>query len=176
MKLESFAILFAATLAAFPAYAGDFDPEAFITAHNNWRAKVGVKEKLGYSPTLAESAQAWADNLKQTNHCQMRHSKPEGKYGENIFWGSALNWSDGRKELQRVSPEKVVDSWGSEKADYDYANNSCAPGKMCGHYTQVVWRTTETVGCAMAVCEDTKQQVWVCQYQPAGNWVGKKPY
>jgi pathogenesis-related protein 1 len=106
----------------------------------------------------------------------MRHSKPDGKYGENLYWGSALNWSDGRKELQKVSPAQVVDSWGSEKLNYDYANNSCRPGKICGHYTQMVWRTTTTVGCARAVCEDTQQQVWVCQYQPAGNIVGNKPY
>ena len=176
MKPQQLAILFFAMQAIDLVYAGDFDPEAFIVAHNKWRGEVGVKEKLGYSPSLAVSAQAWADNLKHTNHCQMRHSKPDGQYGENLFWGSALNWSDGRKELQKVSPQKVVDSWGSEKADYDYANNSCAPGKMCGHYTQMVWRTSTTVGCAMAVCDDTKQQVWVCQYQPPGNWVGKKPY
>lgn len=176
MKLQPFAVLLAAMMATLSADAGEFDPEAFITAHNKWRAEAGVTDKLSYSPTLEVTAQAWADNLKQTNHCQMRHSEADGKYGENLYWGSALNWSDGRKELQKVSPEKVVDSWGSEKADYDYASNSCTPGKMCGHYTQMVWRTTEAVGCAMAVCEDTKQQVWVCQYQPAGNWVGKKPY
>jgi hypothetical protein len=87
-----------------------------------------------------------------------------------------MNWSDGYKELQKISPEQVVDAWGSEKLDYDYANNSCTPGKMCGHYTQMVWRTTTTVGCAMAVCEDNQTQVWVCQYQPAGNIVGSKPY
>ena len=176
MKLKTILTLFAAMSATFSAYAKDFDPAAFVAAHNKWRAEVGVTKKLGYSPALAVSAQAWADNLKQTNHCQMRHSKPDGKYGENLYWGSAVNWSDGRKELQKVSPEQVVDSWGRERADYDYAKNSCAPGKMCGHYTQVVWRTTTTVGCAMAVCEDTKQQVWVCRYQPAGNWLGIKPY
>lgn len=176
MKPISSTILFIATMATFSVYAGDFEPEAFITAHNKWRAEVGVVEKLSYSPALSVSAQAWADKLKQTNRCQMRHSKSEGKYGENLYWASAMNWSDGRKELQKVLPEQVVDSWGSEKADYNYANNSCTPGKMCGHYTQMVWRTTTTVGCAMAVCEDTQQQVWVCQYQSAGNLVGSKPY
>jgi pathogenesis-related protein 1 len=176
MKLKTIAILVTATLACFSVYARDFNPEAFITAHNKWRAEVGVTEKLSYSPALAVSAQAWADNLKQTNHCQMRHSKPDGKYGENLFWGSAMNWSDGRKELQIVSPQQVVDGWGSEKQDYDYSTNLCTPGKMCGHYTQMIWRTTAAVGCAMAVCEDAKTQVWVCQYQPAGNIVGSKPY
>src|ERR1700685_2302376 len=99
MKLKTNIILFIAAalmaaLANIPAYAGDFVPETFITAHNNWRAKAGVSEKLSYSPALAVSAQAWADNLKQTNHCQMRHSNPDGKYGENLYWGSAMNWSD----------------------------------------------------------------------------------
>ena len=176
MKLRAITILFSVALLTFSPYAADFAPAAIVTAHNKWRAKVGVKEKLRYSPELAVTAQAWADSLKQTNHCQMRHSKPDGLYGENLYWGSAVQWSDGRKELQQVTPAQVVDSWGSEQADYGYANNSCAPGKMCGHYTQVVWRATTTVGCGVAVCEDTQQQVWVCQYQPAGNWVGEKPY
>ncbi|MDX8385711.1 MAG: CAP domain-containing protein [Gallionella sp.] len=157
-------------------YAVDFDIAEVVSTHNKWRTDVGVEEQLSYSAALAKSAQAWADNLKKTNHCQMRHSKPDGKYGENLYWGSALQWSDGRKELQKVTPQQVVDAWGSEKTDYDYATNDCKEGKMCGHYTQVVWRITKEVGCAMSVCEDSQQQVWVCHYQPPGNWVGEKPY
>lgn len=168
--------LSAAGLAAISAYAGEIDTNAFVTAHNKWRTEAGVKEELSYSPALAATAQAWANTLKQTNQCRMRHSKPSGQYGENLYWASAMTWSDGRLELQKVTPEKVVNSWAGEMADYDYANNRCAPGKVCGHYTQVVWRTTRMVGCAMAVCEDTKDQIWVCQYQPAGNWAGRKPY
>ena len=175
MKHKTAVILLATTLATFTAFAGELDT-AFVNVHNKWRAEVGVTEKLSYSPELEVSAQAWADNLKKTNRCKMRHSKGEGNYGENIYWASSLSWSDGRKELQHVTPKQVVDGWGSEKADYDYENNSCTPGKMCGHYTQMVWRSTTSVGCAVAVCEDTQQQVWVCQYQPAGNWVGNKPY
>ena len=75
---------------------------------------------------------------------------------------------------EEVDPRSI--NWASERADYDYTHNSCAKGRICGHYTQVVWRTTTTVGCAIAVCEDTSEQVWVCHYQPPGNWIGKKPY
>lgn len=175
MNHLSKAILLAATLASINLYAADFDPAAFVSAHNKWRAEVGVAEKLSYSPELAASAQAWANRLKQGNQCRMKHSAANG-YGENLYWASALNWSDGRKEVQKVTPAQVVNSWGSEQADYNYANNRCAAGKVCGHYTQVVWRSTQKVGCARAVCTDSKEQVWVCQYQPAGNWVGRKPY
>lgn len=160
--------------AFMPAFAGEIDAASIIAAHNKWRAAAGVAEKLSYSPALAASAQVWADNLKHTNHCRMRHS--HGQYGENLYWASALSWSNGSIELQKVSPNQVVDDWGNEKTDYDYAHNDCKPGKICGHYTQVVWRTTTAVGCAVAVCEDTQEQVWVCQYQPAGNWEGRKPY
>jgi pathogenesis-related protein 1 len=70
----------------------------------------------------------------------------------------------------------VVNSWGNERADYNYKNNSCREGKMCGHFTQLVWQSTTSVGCAVAECEDSHEQIWVCQYQPAGNWIGQKPY
>jgi pathogenesis-related protein 1 len=162
--------------AALPVHAAAIDSAAMLSAHNKWRADAGISEKLSYSPALAATAQVWADHLRNSNQCKMRHSVPGGKYGENLYWASALAWSDGRRELQKVSPEKVVDSWGSEKTDYDYAGNRCSIGKMCGHYTQMVWRTTTAVGCAMAVCEDSHEQVWACQYQPAGNWIGRKPY
>ena len=169
------AIFLALMLSASSVHAEGVNSEEVVATHNRWRAEVGVGE-LRYSPELAISAQEWADNLKKTNACRMRHSKPEGKYGENIFWASAIAWSDGRRELQKVQSAKPVDSWGSEISDYNYSKNSCKTGKMCGHYTQMVWKTSTKVGCAFAVCEDTQDQVWVCQYQPAGNLVGHKPY
>ncbi len=160
---------------ALPAQALDFDTREMVAAHNRWRKTVGAPP-IRYSTELAAKAQEWADHLKEANQCRMQHSKPDGKYGENLFWASAIEWSDGKREVQKVRPQKVVDDWASERADYSYKNNSCAEGKMCGHYTQVVWRTTTTVGCAVAVCANTQEQIWVCQYQPPGNWVGKKPY
>jgi pathogenesis-related protein 1 len=176
MKLSVLILIAITILPTFTAHAGEIDTAAIVDAHNKLRAEVGIAEKLSYSPALAAAAQAWADNLKQTNHCQMRHSKPNGQYGENLYWEAALSWSDGRKELLNVSSEQVVAQWGKEKANYDYSSNQCAEGKMCGHYTQIVWRSTSSIGCGMAVCEDTKEQVWACQYLPAGNWIGRKPY
>ncbi len=169
-------LLFACCLfPALTAQALDFDTNEMLAAHNRWRKAVGTPP-LTYSTRLAASAQEWANHLKQNNHCRMQHSNPDKKYGENLYWASAIKWSDGKRELQKVSPRKVVDDWSSERADYDYLSNSCTQNRMCGHYTQLVWKTTTTVGCAIAVCEDSREQVWVCRYQPPGNWVGKKPY
>lgn len=162
-------------LPALSAQAAEFDTRVMLDAHNQWRAKVGTPALI-YSSELAASSQRWADHLKVANQCKMQHSKPDGNYGENLYWASAIRWSDGKREVQQIIPQKVVDAWGSEVKDYNYSRNSCAQGKMCGHYTQVVWKSTRSVGCAFAICEDSKEQVWVCQYQTPGNWVGEKPY
>jgi pathogenesis-related protein 1 len=172
IKLNIFIIAFLITL---PSKAALIDARAIVAAHNHLRSEVGVAN-IKYSSKLAVSAQSWADHLQQKNNCKMIHTTPDGKYGENLFWGSAVKWTDGRIEEQHITSKQVVDDWGSEKIDYDYTTNECTKGKMCGHYTQVIWRNSTKVGCGMAVCEESKEQVWVCRYQPAGNWVGTKPY
>jgi hypothetical protein len=146
-------------------------PAEIVSAHNRWRAELGVPP-LTYSSTLAKSSQAWAEKLQTSEQCGLRHSGSPG-YGENLF-GAKLT---GSLNLVVTSAE-VVDAWGNEKKDYDYAGNACKPGAICGHYTQVVWRDTQEVGCGVASCvaANSKAQVWVCQYSPPGNYIGQKPY
>ena len=146
------------------------DPDAMTAEHNRWRSRVGVPE-LKWSDKLADVAQNWAETLKKDG-CGFYHSTGN-KYGENLFMSSALMYSDGRRELANVTAKDAVDSWGNEVKDYNYADNSCSG--VCGHYTQVVWKDTKEVGCARTVCDD-KSQIWVCNYFPAGNYVGQKPY
>jgi pathogenesis-related protein 1 len=145
------------------------NPEAIITAHNQWRSQVGVPG-LTWSDKLVNVAQDWADTLKEDG-CGFYHSS--NGYGENLFKASPLMWSDGQRDVQETSPEKVTNSWGNEIKDYNYSENSCSG--VCGHYTQVVWKETTEVGCARSVCDD-KSQIWVCSYSPAGNMAGKRPY
>lgn len=153
--------------------AGGVDPAEMVAAHNRWRDEVGVPG-LKWSDKLAGAAQGWADRLAG-NNCAMQHSG--NSYGENIYQASALMWPDGRWEFRAVSPRRPVDAWGEEKQWYDAETGQCsATGKnTCGHYTQVVWKGTTEVGCAMAVCGNNSQ-VWVCNYFPAGNIVGKRPF
>lgn len=145
---------------------------SMVRAHNHYRDQVGVAG-LSWSSRLADYAQEWADTLA-ADGCQMRH-RTNHLYGENLYWQSAIMWSDGRRELAVVTPEEVVDSWASEMKDYDAISNQCMAGAVCGHYTQVVWRATREVGCAMSPCPD-HGQIWVCNYHPHGNIVGQRPH
>lgn len=140
--------------------------QAFVDAHNDARGRAEPSPSpalpdLRWDGALAELAADWARG------CVFEHSM--GETGENL---AIFSWS--------VQPAEVVEAWFSEISDYDYATNTCAPGKMCGHYTQVVWRDTSRVGCALQICDDVAGfgpgELWVCEYDPPGNWVGEQPY
>jgi len=129
-----------------------------LSAHNSVRAEVRVPP-LEWSDSLAGVAQKWANEL--VNKHQFSHN-PNVKYGENLFEITGAT----------APAALVVKSWASESRSYNYASNSCSG--RCGHYTQLVWRNTKKVGCAVARAGG--REVWVCNYDPPGNWVGQRPY
>uniref|UniRef100_J3LHT3 SCP domain-containing protein n=1 Tax=Oryza brachyantha TaxID=4533 RepID=J3LHT3_ORYBR len=69
----------------------------------------------------------------------------------------------------------AVGAWLAEQPRYNYWSNSCAGG-MCGHYTQIMWRATRRVGCAMVTCYNGRGTFITCNYDPPGNYVGVRPY
>ena len=139
--------------------------KGMVARHNYWRQKVDVPP-LVWSDEVAKTAQRWANELAKRG-CEMEHSQGKGEfangYGENLYW------SDGMAN----TPDKIVDSWASEIEFFNEGTGKCKGG-VCGHYTQVVWKKTTAVGCAMAKCGS--QEIWVCNYNPPGNYVGQKPY
>jgi uncharacterized protein YkwD len=163
-----FLIMLAATGSAQWRHFGEEPPAALpsslsrdmLARHNAVRARVGMPP-LAWSARLAARAQDWADTLLARG--QFIH-RPHSTYGENLFEMTGAT----------ASPGQVVDAWAAESRNYDYASNRCSG--VCGHYTQIVWRDTREVGCAVARGRGRGREVWVCNYDPPGNWVGRRPY
>ena len=130
--------------------------------HNKIRRPYNVPD-LTWDEELVQISLDWL-NVLNDDGCQMEHNW-DSPLGENLMWATYY-----------MSAADVVNGWASEEAFYDYGNNSCDPGEMCGHYTQIVWESTERVGCAMIVCPNGTDHMWMCNYDPAGNWVGERPY
>jgi pathogenesis-related protein 1 len=142
-------------------------------AHNAARDRVGATPAIPnveWSTDLAAVAQAWSEHLASSG-CNLVHSG--GDYGENLFWVSGSH----------PEPSVVVDSWYSEVECYSYGtfmgtdacSSACDRFGGCGHYTQVTWRDTQRIGCGMAACS-SGAEIWTCNYDPPGNYVGRSPY
>ncbi len=145
------------------------DPLTMLDAHNHWRSQVGVPA-LTWSEHLAHVSKKWADQLKSYG-CAAFHST--NGLGENIFQSTARIWQDGRREFVPRTTKEVAEKWGGEIIYYNYDENSCSGD--CTHYTQIVWKDTRELGCAVSVCDD-QGQIWVCSYYPSGNIYGQRPY
>jgi uncharacterized protein YkwD len=129
-----------------------------LQAHNSIRRKLDLPP-LAWSDPLAARARGWAQSLLARN--RFLHN-PKSPYGENLFDITGSH----------ASSEQVVNVWAAESRDYDYRSNRCHG--TCGHYTQIIWRDTKEVGCGVA--RDVRREVWVCEYNPPGHWIGQRPY
>ena len=150
------------------------EAQAWLDGHNAVRrspqpAPATPLPMLTWSAAAAQIAQAWADG------CNYQHNAGRGFRGENIAASAPPN---------RWTLADAVAAWAGEAPDYDYTRNACAPGKQCGHYTQIVWRDTLRVGCAHRTCQSNSPfgpgapawDFWVCDYEPPGNFAGQRPY
>jgi uncharacterized protein YkwD len=135
--------------AAMPAMA-----QALLAEHNAARAE-HCAPPLTWSPKLAAVAQGWAEHLRDAN-CAFEHSGTE--FGENLAAGS----------VGMLDAHAIVGMWVDERGQYDFAHGDFS--MQTGHFTQVVWRGTTQVGCGSATCNG--MDVWVCNYDPAGNVSG----
>jgi pathogenesis-related protein 1 len=165
------------TVADVPGGVGEPAELAGMTlATNQVRAMVVTDPplpSLQWDPQLASYAAAWLAMCQDTeapiglvDHDPNRTNVAGYPYiGENIYASSGA-----------ATAQDAVTDWASEGTSYDYATNTCASGAVCGHYTQLVWRTTTHVGCALKSCAGLAfPSTIVCDYGPGGN-DGGKPY
>ena len=156
---------------------GTSDPEQLsaLEIHNCARKTVSPAPatsipSLTWSSAIATTAQTYA------NKCTYAHSGNQS-YGENIYASAP-----GDQTATALSDASLA--WAQEEPDYNYVSNTCAAGKDCGHYTQIVWRATTQVGCGATYCTSNSPfgssfPTWtfvVCNYSPPGNFNDQKPY
>jgi hypothetical protein len=148
-------------------FRGNFD-NRLVAAHNRERAALGIPS-LEWDEQLAAGARDWADHLAATELFEHSPNEPgQQPIGENI-WGGTPG---------RFSPERMVGLWVSEKNNFKEgvfpANSTTGRVDDVSHYTQVVWRESRRVGCA--VSRGAREEILVCRYSRAGNVIGRVPF
>ncbi|KAF0908316.1 hypothetical protein E2562_024730 [Oryza meyeriana var. granulata] len=170
MAQKAFAFVLLAAAAAMLAMAttaaAQNSPQDFLDLHNAARRSVGAGiPDVVWNATLQRFAESFV--AVRAVNCDLDHSN--AGYGENLYGGPYAGSS---------TAADAVGSWMKEKADYVYSTNTCARGALilCGHYTQVVWRNTTSIGCARAVCNNGGGAIISCNYFPPGNYPDERPY
>ncbi|XP_066581728.1 venom allergen 5-like [Prorops nasuta] len=152
---------------------------AFVASGKEKRGSPGPQpasdnmENMVWDDEVANLAQAWA------NQCDYNHDKcrklPRFSVGQNI----ALSWSSAQRNVDVVD---FVESWYNEVKDFNRAEVQKFTGENylnIGHYTQIVWANSKSLGCGLMEYLSTNNQ-WntflVCDYGPSGNVVGEQVY
>ena len=142
-------------------------------AHNNARSNVNPAAvtplpALTWDSTVASHAQTCAHG------CVYAHGGHVNE-GQNLYAAAGTV----------PTGQSAITSWvDNEVPYYTYSTNTCQAGKVCGHYTQVVWASTTKLGCGFKTCTTgspfgASYPTWhyiVCNYSPPGNYIGEWPY
>ncbi|MEO7178456.1 MAG: CAP domain-containing protein [Allosphingosinicella sp.] len=136
-----------------------------LAIHNRERAAAGARP-LVWDAGLAATAAAYGPALERLG--KLAHSPPAARpgQGENLWMGTRNAY-----EL-----EEMAGSWAAEKSLFRPgtfpAVSTSGNWSDVAHYTQMIWKGTTRVGCA--VHKSRKWDFLICRYSPYGNVVGQR--
>ena len=116
---------------------------------------------VSYNTSLATTAQAYSTECVWQHNPQL----PTLHLGENLARGYP-------------NVTSAIDAWYNEVTQFDYDFDTQDPTgftEQTGHFTQLVWKDTESVGCGWTDCSGVnglQGVLFVCDYWPAGNVLG----
>ena len=138
-----------------------------LRVHNEERRRLGLAP-LKWNVDLEREASHWASQLSRQGALRHADGKTRNGTGENLWMGTAGHWP----------VERMVGMFIEEKRHYRHDDfphiSKTGNWADVGHYSQIVWRETKEVGCAVVTARGN--DVLVCRYWPAGNVWGQKPY
>jgi len=138
------------------------DQASILQYHNDLRTKHGAAS-LTWNNTLCVYAQNWAKG------CNFKHSVVD--FGQNLAAGTGT-----------CAFIDAFNAWAAEQSQYNPKN------PIHSHYTQLVWKGTQTVACEVYQCAPGSSgsgdpfpesggswDYWVCDYYLPGNVEGEFP-
>ncbi len=139
-----------------------------LGGHNRERAALRLPP-LVWDDDLAAAARGYANEMAATGRfAHAEQPQGPGRQGENLWTGTRAAYRY----------DEMLGHWLGERR---YYVNAATPGfsttgrwQDASHYSQIVWRGTRRIGCAMA--SNRRDDFLACRYWPPGNVVGQTAY
>lgn len=142
--------------------------------HNAHRANNSAPA-VSWDSEIADAAQMLAATCEFTHNTDLG----VGGYGQNLaMWGGSGSFDP----VGTAMGDAVSNYWyNGERALYDGLYGQATPDmsnfEAWGHYSQMVWADSTSVGCAVQKCaagtiSSMPTYLMVCNYKPAGNVAG----
>ena len=132
-----------------------------LQMHNHYRARHSASP-LTISQRLNHIAQGYADHLAATGKFEHSGNKLGNEStGENLY----MQWISFGKVP--VSARDAAKSWYDEIKLYNFRHPQYS--EETGHFTQMIWKSTQRLGVGYALSSDGREVYVVTNYYPAGN-------
>ena len=135
-----------------------------LAIHNRERSATGAPP-LAWDRNLASAAASYGPALIARGRLAHSDSASRPNQGENLWMGTRGAYS----------LEEMAASWADERSLFrpGLFPNVSTSGKWAdvGHYTQMIWRGTTSVGCSLQ--RSARWDYLICRYSPPGNIVGR---
>ncbi|XP_065915978.1 peptidase inhibitor 16-like isoform X3 [Dysidea avara] len=157
----------------------DEDKQLLLDLHNRARSMVYPiatnMEEMEWNDELAGVAQAYSTKCTtQPNGDRASQAKSFITVGENLGTISPPS---------SASYSALFETWFKGNLLYNYTTGKCIIKGICDSYKQLVWATSNQLGCGATRCSSVEGSsitgssiVVVCNYGPSGNLEGKSPY
>ncbi len=146
-----------------PASRGDALLRATLLAEHNAARREYGSQPLVWDNALTAAADRYVRILADEG--RIAHDKTRGDQGENLFMGTR-----GAYSYRAMARLWIDERQWFVKGRFPYVVKPGNPWTKVGHYTQIVWPTTQRVGCAVA--SNSRDDFLVCRYSPSGNIFG----
>ena len=143
------------------------EAERLLVVHNAERSRLGLPP-LAWNASLARDAGDYAKVLLSRGQLQHASQSDRKGKGENLWMGTAGAWKSDAMVGMFLDERRYFRA--AAFPDVSLTGN----WSDVGHYTQIVWRETKEVGCAIDT--GNGMDVLVCRYSPAGNVFGQSPF
>lgn len=136
-----------------------------LAIHNRERAATGARP-LVWDSGLAAAAASYGPALERLGRLAHSPAQERRGQGENLWMGTR----------DAYALDEMAEGWAAEKSllrpgAFPQVSRS-GNWSDVGHYTQMIWKGTTRVGCA--VHKARKWDFLICRYSPQGNVVGQR--